>query len=117
MLQRHIKKPTLIKTHSAKDNIIGQFGVGFYAGFMVGDHITVCSKSYDPEQSANVWQSTGHGSYDIAPAKHATRGTKIVIKVCLRQQANAVGMFVLSLPSSTQFPLPFFFCFHCPHLP
>ncbi|EGD78535.1 heat shock protein 90 [Salpingoeca rosetta] len=65
----------------ARDNIIGQFGVGFYAGFMVGTDITVYSKSYMPEVHGNMWHSTGHGSYDIAPAKHVRRGTKIVIKL------------------------------------
>eukprot|EP01147_Barroeca_monosierra_P009426 gene9426-1668_t len=69
----------------AKENIIGQFGVGFYAGFMVGDEITVFSKSYHTDMPANVWKSSGHGSYTLAPARNIIRGTKIQIK--LREDA------------------------------
>eukprot|EP00055_Hartaetosiga_balthica_P006639 m.21308 g.21308 ORF g.21308 m.21308 type:complete len:705 (-) comp5338_c0_seq1:670-2784(-) len=68
-------------TVSAQENIIGQFGVGFYAGFMVGDDITVYSKSYAQDKTANMWNSDGIGSYSIAPATNVTRGTKIVIKL------------------------------------
>eukprot|EP00043_Microstomoeca_roanoka_P023197 m.257880 g.257880 ORF g.257880 m.257880 type:complete len:704 (-) comp27565_c0_seq1:189-2300(-) len=70
----------------ARDNIIGQFGVGFYAGFMVGEEITVYSKSYKPEEEGHMWQSTGHGTYSLAPARNVHRGTKIVIK--LREDAK-----------------------------
>ncbi|XP_066912625.1 heat shock protein 75 kDa, mitochondrial-like isoform X2 [Clytia hemisphaerica] len=60
-------------------NIIGQFGVGFYSTFMVGDKIDVFTKSYEPSASGYHWSSDGSGSYEIAEAEGVTRGTKVII--------------------------------------
>ena len=40
-------------------NIIGQFGVGFYSSFMVGDKVDVYSQSYQPDKGAFKWTSDG----------------------------------------------------------
>ncbi|MEZ4621008.1 MAG: ATP-binding protein [Caldilineaceae bacterium] len=45
------------------EEIIGQFGVGFYSVFMVADEVTVTSRSYRPEDQAWTWQSTGDSNY------------------------------------------------------
>ena len=45
-------------------DIIGQFGVGFYAAFMVADSVTVTSRRYDSEE-AWVWRSKGAEGYTI----------------------------------------------------
>jgi TNF receptor-associated protein 1 len=63
------------------ESLIGQFGVGFYSAFMVGDHVQVFSQSVDTENSANSWESDGTGSYTLAAASGVTPGTKIVIKL------------------------------------
>lgn len=60
-------------------NIIGQFGVGFYSAFMVADKVQVFSKSFNPEEKAYEWNSTGDGSYEITEAEGVERGTKIVL--------------------------------------
>lgn len=60
-------------------DIIGQFGVGFYSVFMVADKVQVVSRSHHPDGSAWMWESTGGDSYTITPAERASRGTDIII--------------------------------------
>lgn len=63
----------------AAQNIIGQFGVGFYSVFMVADNVRVISRSYDPDAEAAVWEATGGTEYTIEAAEKDTRGTDIII--------------------------------------
>lgn len=61
-------------------NLIGQFGVGFYAAFMVASKVEVFSKSWQIDAPAHVWTSEGAGNYTLAPApEHTARGTRIVL--------------------------------------
>jgi molecular chaperone HtpG len=69
----------------AKDGagLIGQFGVGFYAAFMVADRIEVTSRRAGAGE-AWVWRSTGGAGFEIAPAggdaaDRVRRGTEIVL--------------------------------------
>lgn len=62
-------------------DVIGQFGVGFYAVFMAADEVSVTSRSYKPEAEAVVWTSTGQGTYTVGPADKSERGTTIEIKL------------------------------------
>jgi len=64
---------------SAKENIIGQFGVGFYSCLMVADKVEVFTKSAHKGSKGYCWTSDGAGSYDVAEADGVTCGTKIVI--------------------------------------
>lgn len=61
-------------------DIIGQFGVGFYAAFMVSDVVTVISKSVDSDQ-ANKWESHGIDGYTIEPCEKESVGTEIILKL------------------------------------
>jgi len=60
-------------------DIIGQFGVGFYAVFMAADEVRVTSRSYLPDEPAWTWVSRGDNTYTLSPAKKETRGTTIEI--------------------------------------
>ncbi len=62
-------------------DLIGQFGVGFYAAFMVADSIDVTSRSYRKDEPAAVWHSDGAGTFTVGPADKTSRGTDIVIKL------------------------------------
>jgi len=64
---------------SSHQNIIGQFGVGFYSTFMVGNQIDVYTKSYEKDSVGYFWTSDGSGSYEMAEAEGVSRGTKIII--------------------------------------
>jgi molecular chaperone HtpG len=63
------------------DDIIGQFGVGFYAVFMVADEVRVTSRSYRPEADAWTWTSSGDSTYRMGPVEKTTRGTTIEIQL------------------------------------
>jgi len=63
------------------DEVIGQFGVGFYSVFMVAQEVTVTSRSHRPEDQAWAWHSTGASSYELTPADKTSRGTEILIKL------------------------------------
>src|SRR5258708_6192948 len=78
-------KSFLARLTEAKDGagLIGQFGVGFYAAFMVADRIVVTSRRAGTDQ-AWVWSSSGGSGFEIAPgseedAKRLTRGTEIAL--------------------------------------
>ncbi|MEA3371475.1 MAG: molecular chaperone HtpG [Campylobacterota bacterium] len=59
-------------------NLIGQFGVGFYACFMVADKVEVTTKKAGEEQ-ALVWTSAGDGSFEIENTTQDGHGTTIVM--------------------------------------
>ncbi len=63
---------------SAQD-VIGQFGVGFYSVFMAADRVRVISRSYHPDGQAWAWESTGDSQFTIEPAEREGRGTDIII--------------------------------------
>src|SRR5690625_470328 len=59
-------------------DIIGQFGVGFYAAFMVADKVTVISKAFGSDE-AYKWESEGADGYTIEPAEKKSVGTEITL--------------------------------------
>lgn len=61
-------------------DIIGQFGVGFYAAFMVAEKVTVISRSIDSDE-AYKWESNGPDGYTIESIEHADIGTKIILNI------------------------------------
>ncbi len=67
------------KNGSVSQDMIGQFGVGFYSVFMVADKVRVISRSYRPEAQAYAWESDGGPTYTIEPAEREVRGTDIII--------------------------------------
>ena len=68
-------------------HLIGQFGVGFYSGFVVADRITVLTRraGLTPEHGVR-WESTGEGDYTVETVTKKTRGTDVVLH--LREGAN-----------------------------
>ena len=58
--------------------LIGQFGVGFYAAFMVADSVTVVSRKRDGSAPAQ-WTSTGAGGYTVGPAEKDSYGTDVIL--------------------------------------
>ncbi|PIT72435.1 molecular chaperone HtpG [Limnohabitans sp. B9-3] len=66
----------------AKDQgaLIGQFGVGFYSGYIVADRITVESRRAGLKANEGVrWSSTGTGDFEVETITQAERGTHIIL--------------------------------------
>jgi molecular chaperone HtpG len=60
--------------------LIGQFGVGFYSGFIVADRITVETRRAGVPASEGVrWESNGEGDFSIEAIDKPTRGTDIIL--------------------------------------
>jgi molecular chaperone HtpG len=108
-------KSFLTRLTEAKDgaNLIGQFGVGFYAAFMVAERIVVTSRRAGSDQ-VWVWSSSGGSGFEIAPASEeaatrVVRGTEIVLH--LKQDAAKyletfeIERIVRSYSDNIQFPI------------
>ncbi|MBV9735005.1 MAG: molecular chaperone HtpG [Acidisphaera sp.] len=63
-----------------RPSLIGQFGVGFYAAFMVADRVEVLSRRAGSEE-AWLWASEGSGAFTIGPAERAEPGTDVVLRL------------------------------------
>jgi molecular chaperone HtpG len=108
-------KSFLSRLTEAKDGagLIGQFGVGFYAAFMVADRIVVTSRRAGSDQ-VFVWSSSGGSGFEIAggsedDAKRVARGTEIVLH--LKEDAkkyletNEIERIVRAYSDNIQFPI------------
>jgi len=71
----------------ADAQLIGQFGVGFYSGFIVADRITVESRraGLKPEEGVR-WISGGTGDFEVEAITRAARGTSVILH--LREDAT-----------------------------
>ena len=68
------------------ENLIGQFGVGFYSVFMVADRVELTTRSWQVDGQAWQWSSEGGGQYEIIPVDYEQRGTRV--KVFLKEDAK-----------------------------
>jgi len=108
-------KSFLSRLTEAKDGagLIGQFGVGFYAAFMVADRIVVTSRRAGSDQ-VWVWSASGGSGFEIAAAgegdaRRVTRGTEIVLhlkkdaaKYC---ETYEIERIVRAYSDNIQFPI------------
>ena len=76
-----------LKAADAKDRpeLIGQFGVGFYASFMIADKVTVLSRMAGKPEDGVQWESAGQGDFTIEKAEKPSRGTDVILH--LREDA------------------------------
>lgn len=69
-----------VQSGNDDNNLIGQFGVGFYSVYLVADHVRVVSKNFDDEQY--IWESDANASFTITKDPRGDtlgRGTEITL--------------------------------------
>ncbi|ANZ22672.1 molecular chaperone HtpG [Buchnera aphidicola (Diuraphis noxia)] len=71
---------SLEKTKNKKNELIGEFGVGFYSSFIVSNKVCVRTRlaGTQPEE-ATLWESSGEGEYNIKKIVKKKRGTEITL--------------------------------------
>ncbi|KUN29977.1 molecular chaperone HtpG [Streptomyces antibioticus] len=60
------------------EGLIGRFGIGFYAGFMVADEMTLVTRRLG-ESSGTRWSSRGEGTYSLEKIEEAPQGTSVTL--------------------------------------
>jgi molecular chaperone HtpG len=70
-----------LEANQKKDaNLIGQFGVGFYSGFIVADRMTVETRRAGAPAGEGVrWSSTGSGDFEVETIERTERGTDVIL--------------------------------------
>lgn len=66
------------KNEAASEELIGQFGIGFYSSFMVADKVELLTHKAG-ESEATRWESTGEGTYTIESVEDAPQGTAVTL--------------------------------------
>jgi molecular chaperone HtpG len=66
------------KNEAASEELIGQFGIGFYSSFMVADKVEVLTRKAG-ESDATRWASSGEATYTIESVDDAPPGTSVTL--------------------------------------
>lgn len=72
------KKLKEAKDAAASEELIGQFGIGFYSTFMVAEKVTLLTRKAG-ESTATKWESTGEGTYEITDVDDAPQGSSVTL--------------------------------------
>ncbi|MCG5052759.1 MAG: molecular chaperone HtpG [Myxococcales bacterium] len=87
---------SLTKSDAAsRPELIGQFGVGFYASFLVADKVEVVSRRAGSEE-AFLWSSGGDGTFTLGEATRAEQGTSVTLH--LKPENDDEGVADLTQP-------------------
>lgn len=62
-----------------KEQIIGQFGLGFYSAFMVAEQVKIVTKSYQDDAEPAQWVCDGSTEFEISSASKEDRGTDVIL--------------------------------------
>ncbi|MEZ5153200.1 molecular chaperone HtpG [Rhodococcus zopfii] len=74
-LRRKLKEA---KDAAASEELIGQFGIGFYSAFMVADNVTLVTRRAG-EETGTRWESGGESTYTIAAVEDVPQGTAVTL--------------------------------------
>jgi len=77
-LRQQLREAKDAKNTAASEELIGQFGIGFYSSFMVADKVELLTRKAG-ESEATRWESSGEGTYTIEPVESAPQGTSVTL--------------------------------------
>ncbi|MBA8824251.1 molecular chaperone HtpG [Saccharopolyspora lacisalsi] len=77
------------KDGAAAQELIGQFGLGFYSSFMVADRVTLLTRRAG-EDTGTRWDSTGEGTYTIETVDEAPQGTAVTLHLKAEDQEDSL---------------------------
>ena len=81
-------------------NLIGQFGVGFYSGFIVADRITVESRRAGLDAGHGVrWSSEGTGDFEVETIDRPARGTDVILHLREGEEEWLLSLIHISEPT------------------
>ncbi|HKN53188.1 MAG TPA: molecular chaperone HtpG [Amycolatopsis sp.] len=73
-----LRKLKEAKDSAASQELIGQFGIGFYSSFMVADKVTLVTRHAGTAEGVR-WESDGEGTYTIQEIEDAPQGTAVTL--------------------------------------
>ena len=77
-LRQQLREAKNAKDSEASEELIGQFGIGFYSSFMVADKVQLLTRKAG-ESEATKWESSGEGTYTIESVPDAPQGTSVTL--------------------------------------
>lgn len=77
-LRTQLREAKNAKNEAASEELIGQFGIGFYSSFMVADKVELLTRKAG-ESEATQWESSGEGTYTIQSVDDAPQGTSVIL--------------------------------------
>ncbi|BBX62191.1 chaperone protein HtpG [Mycobacterium saskatchewanense] len=77
-LRQQLREAKNAQNAGASDELIGQFGIGFYSSFMVADKVELLTRKAG-ESEATRWESSGEGTYTIESVDDAPQGTAVTL--------------------------------------
>lgn len=77
-LRKQLREAQDLKNRAASEELIGQFGIGFYSSFMVADKVELLTRKAG-ESEATKWESSGEGTYTIESVDDAPQGTSVIL--------------------------------------
>src|ERR1700758_3592716 len=77
------------KNAAVSEELVGQFGIGFYSTFMVADKVELLTRKAG-ESAATKWESSGDGTYTIATVEGAPQGTSVTLHLKPEDKEDAL---------------------------
>ena len=88
-LRQQLREAQNAKNTAVSEELIGQFGIGFYSTFMVADKVELLTRKAG-ESEATRWESSGDGTYTIASVENAPQGTSVTLHLKPEDKEDAL---------------------------